>query len=361
MIQRRQFLGSVASFTAIASIARFGFAGTATPMAETNLNWKSRVIDTVPHTHEERRPVVTGVSMQSSGPLLAIVGDDHYVCLYNLEEERFTEHLKEHTDWIRAAKFSPNGKQLVTCGNDRRIVFWNTDDFSRPVRNRRQSEAIFNLAFSPDGTKVAAVGFDKKVRILDARDGNKIGETKCSCSDIHAVAFSHDNQQIAAGGRDGKIAIWNANTLEQTASFKAHKRRIRSIEFTPTGEIVSAAEDQIVRLTNATTTTIFRQFPRQSAKLFASVVMDNDLLATSGSDNKIRIWNSNTTSEIGMLAGHTGTVSSLAVSKDLLISGSYDTTVRVWQREQDASASATVVPANRRQSSNPGGWNRRLK
>jgi WD40 repeat protein len=360
MIQRRQFISSVASLAAIGTIGTICNKSFAAVPGNSGLDWKSTVVETVPHTKHERKPVVTGVSLQNNGSLLAIVGDDHYICLYDVKKQRYIEHLKEHKDWVRAVKFSPDGKTLVTCGNDRRILFWEASDWNQPIRTRKSNEAVINLAFSPDGSKVASVGFDKKVKIFRTEDGSTLDELNCSCNDNDAVAFSSDGQWLAAGGRDGKVTIWEAESLSQIAQFKAHKRRIRSLEFSPDSKLVSAGDDQIVRFTNPANIADYRAMPRQSAKIYATAVTELHQIAIAGSDNLIRLWDSRNSQELGVLEGHTGTVSSLAVSDTLLVSGSFDTTVRLWQRERDETAGHRSPSNNQRQSSNNNGWNRRL-
>ena len=341
MIQRRQFLGAataaVATFTGLTT--RNTFAAT----SANSLGWNNNVIQTVKHGSMKRRPVVTGVSLQPVGNLLAIVGDDHYVSLYDIQRQQFVEHLKQHTDWVRSAKFSPDSSALFTCGNDHRLVRWETDDLSQPSFNVQRSDAIIEMAISSDSKKVATVGFNKELVIHDAESGGQIASMKCSCDDNHAVAFSPDDKMIAAAGRCGTINVWDAETEKKLHIIKAHRRRIRSLEFTAEGDLISAGDDQIVKINKLGNRSQTIALPRQAAKLFAVKTISPSVLATSGSDNKIHIWNTSRGSEIGMLDKHSGTVSSLDMAQDVLVSGSFDTTVRIWTPDQNELAAAAPV------------------
>lgn len=334
MIHRRHFLGSMATASLIGATTTRLFADS---KFSNSLKWQCDIIETIPHGYAKRAPVVTGVSLQpssnfSQGNLVAIVGDDHYVCIYDLQQRRFQKHIGEHTDWVRATSFSPDGRQLASAGNDRKLRLWNTSDWNEKPRVIRHREAIIDVAFSNDSSKIATVGFQNAVNVYDTQTGREAFSRNCECSDNHAIAFSQDDQMIAAGGRSGEISVWELNG-SKVSTFKAHRKRIRSLQFTSDNRIVSCGDDQIVKITNARTPSDSRAMPRHSAKLYDILLMDDDILATCGSDNLIHIWRVNDMQEMGVLRGHTGTVTSLSASDTKLASGSYDTQVRIWQRD----------------------------
>jgi WD40 repeat protein len=355
MIPRRQFLGSMAAFcVATSSAAPYCFSRTPPFAAPRDLQWDSHVIETIPHHTALRPPVVTGVSLQRSGDLMAIVGDDHVVCLFDNRQQVFAEHLKRHTDWVRATSFSPDGTMLATAGNDRTLMIWNTGQWDQPAFVKRHPEAIIHLAFSNDGTQLTTVGFDSWLRVYDVRTGKQVSKAECPCPDNHAVAYSVDDRMLAVGGRCGTIRVWNTADHTKLANFKAHRQRIRSLEFTPDQKIVSAGDDRIVRISDPLNPDTAQRLPRHAAKLYATALLSDGLVATAGSDNLIHIWQLSNQLEIGTLKGHTGTVTSLAYANGQLVSGSYDTHVRVWNTQQH-----TTIEQRHTDLSN--GWNPALK
>jgi WD40 repeat protein len=71
------------------------------------------------------------------------------------------------------------------------------------------------------------------------------------------------------------------------------------------------------------------------------------LLATAGSDNEIRIWETNTHQCIAILEGHTSYVTSVAFHPTepiLLVSGSDDNTIKVWDIISRECLSSTTRP-----------------
>jgi len=351
MIQRRQFLATAAGLTGAAFFTGQSHADA----VGRNLNWYCDVIPTVPHNKSHRRPVVTGVALQKTGNLMAVVGDDHYVCTYDLSEKKIDQHSKHHQDWIRASQFSPDGTQLATAGNDRKLVITNISDLDRPVIEKRHPEAIISIAYSHDGSKLATVGFERKLRIYDTQSGQRIAEQNCDCADNRCVAFSSDDQMIAVGGRSGAVKVWSAEGMAEIATYKKHRQRVRSLSFTADHKILSAGEDQVIRLTDPNNIDGSKETARLGAKLFATQIIEHGFFATGGSDNHVHIWNTSSMSALGSLIGHTGTVSCLDAKENMLVSGSYDASVRVWRTEMDSSAMIAPV-VEERHTKLPAGW-----
>ena len=313
------------------------------------------MIETLPLNQAERAPVVTGVALQQAGKLLAIVGDDHQVGIFDMQNDNYIQHLDRHVDWVRAVRFSPNGKLLATAGNDRKLLIWDTNNWVGPMMIKNHPEAIISVAFSSDGQYLATVGFESILRVYETSTGNVIQSFECSCNDNHAVAFSANSKFLAAGGRNGSVRVWTLADNKRVANFNAHRKRVRSLEFTETDEILSCGDDQIVRLTNLQQISQSTALPRQASKLYDVARLGDGLVATGGSDNQIHIWRLSDRQRLGSLKGHTGTVSCLDVVGSTLVSGSYDTQVRVWSMERQANL---TIPAGQNVSNS--GWNRKL-
>ena len=181
MIKRRTFLGATALFAAGATQSRVSVLAAPAPSLD-QLDWDCRVIKTVSHRSDRRKPVVTGVDVDGAGKLMAVVGDDHFVGIYDFRDEAFSEHLDRHTDWVRTARFSQNGNILATAGNDRKLLIWDVNDLTTPIFSKRNAEAIFEVAFSSDGSKIATVGFEPWLRIFDTVDGRQIQKLRCKCA-----------------------------------------------------------------------------------------------------------------------------------------------------------------------------------
>ena len=324
-------------------VSLFGVLGelAAQNFRQSTINWHSTPVQTEAIGTNQKPPVLTGVSLQQEGMLVAMVGDDHVVNLFDRGTGKFDRQLIEHTDWVRTAKFSPDGTKIATGGNDRRLIVWDIAGTGRPSVIGEHPAAIVDVAWSPDGTKLATVGFENKLRIYSTETSQEINALSTSCEDLRTVAFSPDSGSVAVGGRNGKVEIWNVGTGQQTTAIQIHKRRIRCITFSNNNELLTCGDDSVVRVTDLTDTTNIRSLPRHGGKLFSLCTMQGGLLATGGSDNTIYIWDLSDLKQIGTLAGHNGTVTSLDFKDNVLASASYDTRVRLWTTEKMARLNDT--------------------
>ncbi|MEM7783552.1 MAG: WD40 repeat domain-containing protein [Planctomycetota bacterium] len=351
MIRRRQFIGSVAAAYATISTSQI-FANT---IPSKDPNWRCDVVSTVPHNFAGRHPVVTGVSLQPKGDLIAIAGDDHAVSIYDRIKKQYVQHLSHHRDWIRSVKFSPDGTQLVTAGNDRTMRIWNVGSWDQPLMTRKQPNAIIETVFANSGKLLATVGFDSFLRIYDLEGGTQSQLLECACGDNHAVAFSKDGKLLAAAGRSGTIRVWQTADWKKITEFKPHRKRIRSLEFHPNGQLISASDDQTIKLTDPKITSTSVSLPRIASKLYSTAMIQGRVLATGGSDNQIQLWHTDNQKKAGVLKGHTGTVSCLDYQGGILVSGSFDTHVRIWHVEDQD------IQTGNRQTRLGNGWNPKLK
>lgn len=334
MIERREFITAciVLGVSGPTAWGETAAGRTESRVAGPDLDWACEAVQTPSASLKRRAPVVTGVCLASDESLLAVVGDDHLVGIYDLGSKKFRAALQAHRDWVRAACFAPDRSTLATAGNDRMLFCWNPANWEQPLLLAQQPTAIFGLGYSPNGESLATVGFSSTLFIYDMVNRQEKRRLECPCEDMRAVAYSPDGELVAAGGRCGTIRVWEAATGKMAAEYKVHQQRIRSLQFNSQRRILSCGDDQVVALTDPFQVSLNQQLPRQESRLFAVTLLDDRICATSGSDNRISIWNLETRELVGSLQGHTGTVSCLSSSDRLLISGSYDTQIRIWQR-----------------------------
>lgn len=159
---------------------------------------------------------------------------------------------------------------------------------------------VASLAYRPDGKLLAAGGY-KEILLIDSASGDVLANLMGQIGKVTAVAFSPDGQYLAsasgAPGTAGEVRLYDVPSTglpDQKPKYvlSAHADLIYDVTFSP----------------------------------------DSKMLATTGYDRLIKLWDIMTGKEIRVLKDHSDTVYSLSFSPDgkLLASGAADRAVKVW-------------------------------
>lgn len=294
----------------------------------------------------QRPPVITAVAVAPGGVELATAGDDHVVRIWSTADGRLIHKLNGHGDWVRSLAFLPDGKTLVSAGDDGRILLWDVPTGAKQAELVKLPHVVYSIALSPDGRQLAAVGFHADVHLFDLQTMTAKGKLVGPDADLRAISFSPDGSRLAAAGRNGKVRVWSlASSAVDLDIASTGIGRLRALGWLPQGDkLVSAGENRQLSVWDATSGQLVKKVHCQTAKLLSMVVCGEDLIATGGSDNVIRVWNWQTESEADALVGHTGSVAALAfdAGSRTIISGSFDTTIRVWRLDQPGQSQETA-------------------
>lgn len=237
---------------------------------------------------------VHGLAFSDDAKTLAVAGRDG-VALWDMKLGDGHEYLARpgqsltaHKGAVRAVVFA--GGSLITAGDDQKVIVW---DKNKPKHTLNGGNA---LARSSDGKVLASAG-DDAIFLWDAATGKQLYKIDAQ-GQTQVLAFSPDGTTLASGAGDsatdaGAIRLWDATTgkPKSTPNLR-HGPHVFGLAFTPDGKT----------------------------------------LLSTGKDQLVRRWDTTTFAEQGLIKGHLGWVSALAVSPDgdSVITGSYDATVKVW-------------------------------
>lgn len=209
------------------------------------------------------------------------------------------------------------------------------------------------VSFSPNGRIVAsASGFDSSITLREVSTGQELRTLKTTLSMmVYSLAWSADGQRLASAHSGFKRNL--AANAADTFSFDDLTFSIKVWD-TQTGSELNS----LAGLNNIVNGLAFSR--------------DGRMLASGGFDSTIKLWDLSSGRELRTLTGHSGSIVALDFSGDgrFVVSGSDDGSARLWNMQTGALV-ATLVSLNKGDDwlvvtpdglfdGSPGGWNQIL-
>ena len=200
---------------------------------------------------------------------------------------------------------------------------------------------------------LASCGDDRSVRVWRMTDSPRTLHDGQSQS-LRSVAFrpGSGSAQIASAGKDGSVRLWDLNQPDDgpAAMDGRHDNGARAVAFSGDGSVLaSSGDDRVVRIWNPDTRSLLGIL-KGHRHLIRSVAFhpSGRRLASGGEDWTVRVWDLDRpgAEEIHVLSGHQDSVRSVAFhpSGRLLASGGggKDQVVRIWDLDNPAAEPAVL-------------------
>lgn len=292
----------------------------------------------------DTRVVVTAIAVDPSGERLAVAGDDHTIRIMNASTLVQTDLLPGHRDLIRTLTFNPSGQVLASAGNDGQLILWDCQNSFTELRRLAAAPALTCVRFSPAGAVLAAVGFDNRVFFIGREQR---GDVTCDCKDLRAVAYRDDDSVLAVGGRSGNLHLFDPRDGEPLGVYPVHRGRIHGVYFHRDSNLaITVGEDGYVNVFDSMNRTVKHRIMVTTGKIFTVAQVDSQRVAVAGSDNSIRVVNTDTGKVEHRLEGHQGSIASLASSGGQLFSGGYDASLKKWSIGELSQSQQRIAEAD---------------
>ena len=268
---------------------------------------------------------ISSIVYNPNGNIIATCGnwDDETIKLWDATTGELINTLSGHQSNINSITFSPDGETLISGGYGRgpRIKFWDvaTGELMDSIINPYTNVISMYIAISPDGRKIAnGTGrWKPDVYLWDIATGTS--ETlKGHMDGVKSVAFSPDGNLLASGSDDGMICLWDTTTLIHNTTLIRHYDTVVSLTFSPDGKtLASGSEDGTIILwdtENLKQKTVITEHNNWGSDIDYSP--DGQKIVAGYGDRTLRLWDTTSGKLTRTISGHNGGVISVSFNPD---------------------------------------------
>lgn len=267
--------------------------------------------------------------------LLATSSEDATVKLWDISTGECRQTFQGHTSWVGYVAFSPDGQRLASSGVDRTIKLWDIQTGQCLKTFEGHQDAIGFVTFSGDGQTLISASEDQTIKVWSIETGQCLKTLPGGQGDWIwwcAVALSSDKKTLAISNINQTATLWDISTGQylRTLQFKS---RIRSMVFTPDGEIlIGSHADQTLKLWNVSDGRCLKTFQGFASGVWSIAFSPDGALFSGSPDQLIKVWDVSEGKCLKIFRGHTDMIRSITYSPDgqTLASGGSDRTVKLW-------------------------------
>ncbi len=291
---------------------------------------------------------VLSLAFSPDGETVAAGAWDRRVTLWNATTGE-VERTLEHDSYVWSVAFSPDGLKLASAGGKwdglPEVRLWNvkTGALERSFAGHRSG--VTGVAFSPDGMRLATSSWDRTARIWDLATGRVTDTLRGHTSYVGGVAFSPDGQLLATAGWDHTARVWYLGApLDRTVLAGRESGGGYSVAFSPDGRFIASGHRD-VKVLERSNAAIVASLPGHSGMTLVGFSADGKVLATTGSDGRLRLRETRTWSAIADVQAHDRTAWSMAISPDseLVATGGEDGAIQLWSATTGEVATTIVA------------------
>lgn len=296
------------------------------------------VVDPVSGNLRKRLPTHKGpiktVFVTSDGTRVLSASWDQTIKVTNLDSGRVTDELHGHASQIHDMAFTADGRFMATAAADFTANLWRLADVldSGPYNEN----PVVACDVAANGRKILTLHPDGNrsfFRLTDLSTGKIEFQTPPQES-APVIRLSPDNRQFGLLNTGGELVINDATRGAVIRRVKAFTGTGFDLSFSPDGKVLAATGPEgLVKLFESASGQELATLSGHS-KLVKRVVFsaDGKLIATAGLDSVVKIWDRATLRELLSLRDHVKPIEALAFSPDgtKLASGGGDDIIRIW-------------------------------
>jgi WD40 repeat protein/serine/threonine protein kinase len=235
---------------------------------------------------------VHAVTFRPDGKLLLTGSLDQTARLWNVATGQPVDPPIQLDHPVLSAAFSPDGRIVLTGDEDKRIRFWDGTTLAALRQPLIHQGGVYALTFSRDGRLILSGSWDKTAQLWEVDSGTPRGSPVRHRGPVMAVAFSPDGKSFVTGSRDSTAQVWDTETGQPSGQPLVHQQPILAVAFSPDGRMVATgSEDHTAQFWDlATRHPLGPPLAHRNAVSAVAFRPDGRVLVTAGEESLVHVW-----------------------------------------------------------------------
>ncbi len=329
------------------------------------LNEKVALIDLndgkILKTMEGHADLVLGVAVSRDAKTAVSASFDGTVRSWELESAKQSGILQKQPTagqlWISLA-FADDDKSVLSCWSDvdfdansgpAHVSLW-------PVAGKKETwtrPGAFRgiVPIRVEGRSALFGGGASPFCVVGLADGAEQSVWGGHKGTVNAVASLPDGRLVTAG-QEGTVIVWDKGS--DTRAFTAHAAPVNTLALGK-GILVTGSADKSAKAWDFETGKLLHTLAGHTGNVVAVAVSKDGAHAfTASEDHSVKIWDLKTGKAVATLTGHSESVNALVLSADeaWLATGSDDTSIRLWPLKSgriDTTRETKILEGHKRQ------------
>ena len=272
-----------------------------------------------------------------------LISDGYRLVLWDVGSGRAVQTIKDYEMETAESRGAP--VTLLAVARDGRIVEARGDSSLHTWDPRRQAlEPLQNfsrdlpmaIAFSPDGATLAMGGYQNIVHLLSMPGGGQLRALAGHARRMHAVSFSPDGRLLVSGAfdadSDSSAKAWELASTAPPRNLPGQQGSAANLGFDSAGtQLVSGGFDNTVLVRDGHGERLLREIQSGPADRLSSSA-DGRVLATSGRDQSVHLWDPRSGRQVRQWAVDARFVRDIALSPDgsTLLTAGGERQLKLW-------------------------------